>query len=95
MAEYILIRIIDAGFDLFEMLLVLRAIMSWFVQNPYSQARGIYEFLVRATEPVLRPCRDLLNRFVNTGMFDFSIILAFALLAVIKRILIYGIAILL
>ena len=68
--------------------------LSWFAQNPYSPARKWYDLSVRITEPIVSPCRRLLSRF-NTGMFDFSVLLAFFLIEIVARVItliIYGIA---
>jgi YggT family protein len=92
---YILIRVINGLCMVLEFLLAARAIMSWFAQNPYSQAGKIYRVLIDLTEWMLRPCRNLISRFVNTGMFDFSIILAFFLMDIVRRVLIRLIYILL
>ena len=55
--------------------LVIRALLSWFARDPYSPAGKIYGFFIRFTEPIVMPFRKLLSRF-NTGMFDFSLLLA-------------------
>ena len=55
--------------------LVIRALLSWFARDPYSLAGKIYGFFIRFTEPIVMPFRKLLSRF-NTGMFDFSLLLA-------------------
>ena len=83
----ILIRAISWFARLLTGLLVLRAVMSWFVQNPYSSLGKFYMVLIRLTEPVVEPCRSLLNRLnLNTGMFDFSVLLAFILIELIANI---------
>ncbi|MEE0797131.1 MAG: YggT family protein [Anaerovoracaceae bacterium] len=55
--------------------LLIRALMSWFVNDPYSTLGRIYGAVIRFTEPIVMPFRKLLSRF-NTGMFDFSLVLA-------------------
>jgi YggT family protein len=72
------------------MLLFARAVLSWFV-NPYrsssygflNQINGI---LLRITEPIVAPCRRLLRNF-NTGMFDFSIVVAMLAIVLIRNLL--------
>lgn len=67
--------------------LVAEAILSWFVAvNPYSQVTQIYQLLCRFTEPVVAPCRYLLSRW-NTGMFDWSVLLALILVKIVERVL--------
>ena len=55
--------------------LLIRALMSWFVNDPCSTLGRIYGAVIRFTEPIVMPFRKLLSRF-NTGMFDFSLVLA-------------------
>lgn len=84
--KYILIRAVVWFGDLIILALCIRALLSWFGQNPYSTAGKAYQVFVRITEPVVAPCRNLLYRF-NTGMFDFSVFLAFILVQIIVRVL--------
>lgn len=64
--------------------LVIRAIMSWFVRDPYSPLGKVYMAIIRFTEPMVEPCRRLLDRMnLNTGMFDFSVLLAFFMIEII------------
>lgn len=55
--------------------LLIRALMSWFVRDMYSPIGKIYRVLINFTEPIVEPFRRLLSRF-NTGMVDFSLLLA-------------------
>ena len=43
--------------------------------------------LIRFTEPVVAPCRKALSR-LNTGMFDFSVLLAMILVQAVARLLV-------
>ena len=80
----ILIRAVSWFAILLSNLLLVRAIMSWFVRDPYSPVGKFYMFLIRLTEPIVEPCRRLLERFnLNTGMFDFSVLLAFLLIDIV------------
>lgn len=66
--------------DLFTVILFLRIIFSWMVRE-----RGpLMAFLIQCTEPVLAPLRRLLPR---VGMIDFSPIVAFILIDVIRKII--------
>ena len=55
--------------------LLVRAIMSWFVRDMYSPVGKLYGLIINFTEPIVEPFRRLLSRF-NTGMLDFSLLLA-------------------
>lgn len=73
--------------NILVMTLVLRALMSWFVRDMYSTAGKIYTALIRFTEPIVMPFRRLLSRF-NTGMFDFSVLLAMIAIELIGNLII-------
>lgn len=74
--KLLLIRAIDWFADILIMLLFVRAILSWFVRDRYSPLARVYEVLLQLTEPFVEPFRRLLAR-TDTGMFDFSVLLAF------------------
>ena len=61
--------------DILMTALLVRALMSWFVRDYYSPIGKIYRLLINFTEPIVEPFRRLLSRF-NTGMVDFSVLLA-------------------
>jgi len=65
--------------------LIGRAIMSFFVQDYYSNP--LVNFIFRITEPVLQFARNLLP-FLRMGMFDFSILAVFLVLNILERALI-------
>ena len=75
--------------EVITLLLVGRAVFSWFARDPYSTVGKIYRFLIEITEPVVSPCRSLLARFnFNTGMLDFSVFIAFILVEIIRKLLV-------
>ena len=83
----ILIRTISWFVRLLTTALLVRALMSWFVRNPYSTVGKIYMMLIRFTEPIVEPSRRLLDRLnLNTGMLDFSVLLAMIMVEVIGTI---------
>ena len=85
----ILIRAIYWFAQILTMALVLRAILSWFARDPYSTLGKFYMVMIRLTEPVVSPCRKLLERMrLNTGMLDFSVLLAFFLIEIIANVLV-------
>ncbi|MGN0658347.1 MAG: YggT family protein [Emergencia sp.] len=84
----VLIRAIYWFAQIITMALVLRAILSWFARDPYSPLGKAYMAMARLTEPVVNPCRMLIQKLnINTGMFDFSVLLAFFLVEIVARIL--------
>ena len=84
---YILIRAIRWFARIIIYLLLGRAVLSWFAQNPYSSLGRAYRFLVNLTEPIVGPCRKLLSRW-NTGALDFSVLLALILVEIVESVLV-------
>ncbi|MBQ6582345.1 MAG: YggT family protein [Mogibacterium sp.] len=74
--ELLLIRAIDWFADILILALCVRAILSWFARDRYSTLGKVYGVLEQLTEPFVAPFRRLLAN-VNTGMFDFSVLIAF------------------
>lgn len=83
----ILITAISWFARLLTTLLVVRAVMSWFVRDPYTGLGKAYMAVIRFTEPIVEPCRRLLDRLnLNTGMLDFSVLVAFFLIEIVANI---------
>ncbi|MDR0851786.1 MAG: YggT family protein [Clostridiales Family XIII bacterium] len=88
---YILIIAIDLIAKILIWILVIRAVLSWFV-NPYSRFRSnfivkLYIFLGQVSEPIVAPFRKLLSRF-NTGPIDFSLLLTMMAIMILQNVLI-------
>ncbi|EGD47184.1 protein of unknown function YGGT [Ruminiclostridium papyrosolvens DSM 2782] len=82
-------RAINGVLFAFEMILVARAVLSWF---PVSRNNRFVDLLYAITEPVLSPIRNMLSKssiFNNSmlSMMDFSPIVAFLLIEVIRNVL--------
>lgn len=74
----LLLRIIDS-------LILVRVLLSFF---PTLQTSKISYFIYQMTEPILAPCRAILDRLgLGMGMIDFSPILAFLLLGLMQNLL--------
>lgn len=74
----LLLRIIDS-------LILVRVLLSFF---PTLQTSRISYFIYQMTEPILAPCRAILDRLgLGMGMIDFSPILAFLLLGLMQNLL--------
>lgn len=85
----ILARAIKWFAELLFMMLFLRAILSWFARDPYSPLGKAYQVMLRITEPVVSPCRNLIYKLnINTGMLDFSVLLAMIMVELVSNILI-------
>ena len=67
---------------LFEVVLFVRVILSWFPLQPGGTMARVNGFLVRITDPILEPVRRMLPRM---GMFDLSPIIVFLGLEIVVR----------
>lgn len=75
-------RFICALILVYMVVLVGRAVMSWFPVRPGSPAASIYSVLLDVTEPVLAPLRRVIP---PAGMLDLSFIVLFIGLSVLQR----------
>lgn len=74
-------RFIDLFLRIYEILILARVVMSW-VQ---MESNKLSDFVYRVTEPVLRPIRELIPAVA--GVIDFSPLIAFMLLTLVRRLL--------
>ena len=84
---WILIKIVDAIADILILLLVARALLSWFVNGGNENVYRIYTMLCTITEPIVGPCRRFCSRW-NTGALDMSVLMAFLLIYLVRGALI-------
>lgn len=82
----LLYKSIQILFNLIEILIVVRILFSFLnIHGENLITRLVYEI----TEPVLGPARDLIAKLnINTGMFDFSPLLAILFLRIIHSLVI-------
>ena len=80
--NHLLFSIINNGFNLFQMLILIRVVMSWIPHDSYGQ---LPQLLHQITEPVLKPIREILP--VQSMGFDFSPVIAFFALGFVKKLL--------
>ncbi|OHC05810.1 MAG: hypothetical protein A2Z57_14310 [Planctomycetes bacterium RIFCSPHIGHO2_12_39_6] len=66
---------------LYEIVLLIRIVLSWIPHNPYNQA---IRFLYKITDPVLNPVRKLIPPFKG---IDFSPIIVFLALGILKQLI--------
>lgn len=84
----ILARAVNWFAEILEFALIARAIMSWFVSNPYSTAGKIYSFLLGITEPIVSPIRNSLSKRGSMGGIDWSVFIAFLLIDVVQSVVV-------
>jgi len=84
----LLIRTVDAFFNILYFLILIRVLLSWFGRGIQynSSFRGAINFIYGVTEPILRPIRQVLPTS-NMGI-DFSPIVAFFLLRIARSIIV-------
>lgn len=75
------LSIVAALIQLLGIAIFIRAILSWFVRDPYNP---IVRALDTITEPVLQPLRRIVPRM---GMMDLTPLVAIIVLSVIGRML--------
>ena len=80
-----LYRAINYFFYILELLIFIRIIFSFLRIGPYNPVgRIVYEL----TEPILHPAREIIYKLgIDTGMFDFSPLLAVFMLRIISSII--------
>jgi len=81
----ILIRIIDFIIMIYIWLIIIRAVMSWF--NP-NYANPYIQLLIKVTEPVLGPTREIVQRIIPLRNLDISPIVVILLLELVRNLLI-------
>lgn len=70
--------------NLYVLIIIARAVSSFFPITPNSPFSPVVRFLYQATEPVFQPVRRVLP---STGMFDFTPLVVLIGVQVLARIL--------
>ena len=83
MPNYFLISLISNAFQIMNILIIIRVLLSLFNYNANNQ---YVQLLYRITEPILAPIRNLLSSF-NMGI-DISPLIAIFALSIIRNFLI-------
>ncbi|MBT3756442.1 MAG: YggT family protein [Candidatus Cloacimonetes bacterium] len=73
--------------QIYIIIIIIRAVLSWFQISPSSEFFKVYLFIIQITEPVMRPIRDFLHRIFPASPVDFSPIIVIMVLNVLKNIL--------
>ena len=79
---YSLITIIQKLSWIIDILILIRVILSWIPMN-----NNFTELIYNLTEPMLKPFKDFLNKYINLPI-DFSPLLFLLCLEAVERILI-------
>ena len=74
--------------DLYYVLLLVRVIFSWLnLRRPHPVLIQIHRVSYAATEPLLRPIRNLLMRYQHGVPIDFSPLVAWVIIEFARRLL--------
>jgi YggT family protein len=86
-ALLLILLILDRAAGIYMLVIVVRAIMSWFRPNP---RHPVVRFLYAVTDPVLHPVRDLIHYRlrVNLGGIDVSPLVVIAALWAVRAVII-------
>lgn len=79
-------RTISIVFTIIEFAILARVLISWL---PVPRENRLIQMLYTITEPILAPIRALIERssFGKNMMFDFSPIIAFLLIGIIRNVI--------
>jgi len=80
----LLIRAINSFLQIIIYLIIGRAILSWFIR-PGDRLFPFYMGIIRITEPILAPFRELSGRILGNSGIDFSPMLAIFIIYFLQR----------
>ena len=83
MLPYNLVKFIGWLLDLYSYVIIAAALITWVSPDPRNP---IVQFLFRATEPVLRPVRNLLPPW-KTGGLDLSPLIVIIAIQFVERVI--------
>ena len=84
--KQILIWSVSKFFSIIYILMFVRIALSWVRVNPYNK---VVNTIYQITDPILEPFKRLIDRFwLNTGMIDFSPLIAYLVLQFVEKLII-------
>ena len=75
-------EILCATLNVYLLVLILRAVLSWFPVRPGTGLASVLSVLMQLTEPVLAPVRRIIP---PAGMFDLSFLVVFITIEIVLR----------
>ncbi|WAM30617.1 YggT family protein [Caldicellulosiruptor naganoensis] len=76
--------LVDKAIAFVEFCIVLDALLSWVIHDPYNKYRRVLGIIVN---PILDPIRAVSLRYIRTGFIDFSPLIAIILLEIVRKLL--------
>ncbi|MDD2481828.1 MAG: YggT family protein [Lutispora sp.] len=84
--KQILIWSVSKFFSIIYILMFVRIALSWVRVSPYNK---VVNTIYQITDPILEPFKRLIDRFgLNTGMIDFSPLIAYLVLQFVEKLII-------
>lgn len=84
--KQILIWSVSKFFSIIYILMFVRIALSWVRVSPYNK---VVNTIYQLTDPILEPFKRLIDRFgINTGMIDFSPLIAYLVLQFVEKLII-------
>lgn len=80
--HFSVIQVVQAAFEVYSWLILVRVLLSWFPVNPYNP---IMKFIYEVTEPFMAPMRRILPPSPAMPI-DFSPVLAIFVLQLLERV---------
>ncbi len=80
----LLFGLADKAISFVEFCIIVDAILSWVIVDPYNKYRRILGTIVN---PILDPVRRVASRYIRIGFIDFSPMIAIILLEVLRWLL--------
>ncbi len=84
----VIMNAVNTFFQIVIYLILGRAILSWFVRNPYGSLYKVYSAIIQLTEPILSPAESCFPDSAWVEPIDFSPILAIIGLTMINGVVI-------
>ena len=81
----LLTQIVNAIFKILQIAIILECIASWIPQLKYN---SLMDIVYKVTNPILEPIREMQNRFIQGLPIDFSPIIAFLVIGVLRNLII-------
>jgi YggT family protein len=79
-------QVVNMFFQVIIYLILGRAIMSWFIR-PGDRLYPLYLGIIRITEPIMAPFRNLSSRFMGHSSVDFSPLLVIFAIYILRRLI--------
>ena len=87
----LLARVLYWAGKIFDYALLARAVLSWVVGMHMTNNETvvkIYDALIKVTEPIVSPVRNLINKYFRTSVIDWSVFATMILVGLVVNIVV-------